>query len=390
MKKNILIIGLFLAAVLLVSPAFAATLHVSPGAGHGHSPLYATIQAAVNAASPGDTIMVGPGNWAGATVNKKLTIEGKYGAVINSGPNPIMSSGPPPVYNTYIQEGFHLAAGSDGTKISDLMFENVTRGVAGDHVNNVTVTQCTFSSVGNSIYSVSGSFWQITHNEITDPKIIADPNMFPLGVAGGWAVELLPVDPNDRITGNVIAYNSITGMCVNLLGNAYSCADPYAGQSGCNRTGHFPVFIGIMLVVSHPPIPPNGPLPDYGIAHNFIFANHVDLQYEHTVFGLGLWDGRCPTSTAHPLVKTPILDALGNLIVAVYANGVMFNDFHIPITNDATTDSFSRPIYSPVTGLLDKNLFGGNRGVDALSCGDEGGNCFTLDGCEYHGDEGGN
>ena len=53
---------------------------VTDGAGH-HFLLvgnggYATIQAAVDAAAAGDTIIVGPGTFAGATINKELTIVG--------------------------------------------------------------------------------------------------------------------------------------------------------------------------------------------------------------------------------------------------------------------------------------------------------------------------
>jgi Ca2+-binding RTX toxin-like protein len=54
---------------------------VADGAGH-HFLLvgnggYATIQAAVNAAVAGDTILVGPGTFAGASIGKELTIVGR-------------------------------------------------------------------------------------------------------------------------------------------------------------------------------------------------------------------------------------------------------------------------------------------------------------------------
>ena len=58
---------------------------VNDGAGH-HFLLvgnggYATIQAAVDAATAGDTIIVGPGTFAGATINKELTIVGSGNGV---------------------------------------------------------------------------------------------------------------------------------------------------------------------------------------------------------------------------------------------------------------------------------------------------------------------
>ena len=56
---------------------------------------YATIQDAVNAASPGDTILVSSGTWCGAVVTKRLFIRGEGQAAISgngcSGP---LSSAP--------------------------------------------------------------------------------------------------------------------------------------------------------------------------------------------------------------------------------------------------------------------------------------------------------
>ena len=67
-KQRTLLTGLFI-LILLVTSAGAATLNV-PGD-------YATIQAAINAASPGDTILVQSGTYKeNIDVNKQLTLQG--------------------------------------------------------------------------------------------------------------------------------------------------------------------------------------------------------------------------------------------------------------------------------------------------------------------------
>lgn len=74
MKKSILFFCLIL-LVLLIAPATAATLYVDDDSGNG---VYTTIQAAVDAATEGDTIFVRAGKYPGFGVNKpNLTIIGE-------------------------------------------------------------------------------------------------------------------------------------------------------------------------------------------------------------------------------------------------------------------------------------------------------------------------
>ena len=54
---------------------------------------YPTIQEAIDAASGGDTILVGPGEWFGGIVDKPVRIVGMRGAVIVDG---VPYPGPPP------------------------------------------------------------------------------------------------------------------------------------------------------------------------------------------------------------------------------------------------------------------------------------------------------
>src|SRR5436309_866002 len=62
-------------AMVLVTCAFSRAF--GAGAATYRVPeQFATIQDAVNGASPGDTIRVGPGTWCGAVVNKRLNVVG--------------------------------------------------------------------------------------------------------------------------------------------------------------------------------------------------------------------------------------------------------------------------------------------------------------------------
>jgi hypothetical protein len=209
MKRTILIIGLALVVVLLVSPAFAATWRVPED--------FAEIQEAVYSTdvAPGDTIRVGPGYWAGATVNKPVVITGEDGAVINDGP--IWDAG------SAAKRGFGLLAGSDGATISHLQFEEIGQGVYAEGVSNVTVTQCRFSRVGQGV-----SFWNvqdcnITHNEVHDMWIMpgptagagSPPSFYYVGPLGG--IILGVKFTSDKCTGNVVSYNKILGTVIWML-----------------------------------------------------------------------------------------------------------------------------------------------------------------------------
>jgi hypothetical protein len=71
--------SVLLAAALGSSTAAGATLYV----GGGGAPSYADLQSAVNAAQPGDTIVVASGSYAGFTLDEPLVIVAPDGAVVN-------------------------------------------------------------------------------------------------------------------------------------------------------------------------------------------------------------------------------------------------------------------------------------------------------------------
>jgi len=155
---------------------------------------FATIQEAIDDLSvmDGDTIRVGPGNFAGAEVTKSVTIRGEGHAVIDSGP----------MHPAGLSQGFRLLAGSDGAVISHLRFEVDLAIMNGAAVDDVTVAHCTFANTIQGISNWRGSGWEISHNDIID-----------LRTRGGGGIGILVADYSGGVvTDNVVSHNKITGV----------------------------------------------------------------------------------------------------------------------------------------------------------------------------------
>lgn len=188
--KRILILA---TAILLVVMALPATVMAGP-ATIWHVPGdFATIQDAIDSTdvADGDTIMVGPGNFDGALVNKSVTIKGKGGAVIDGGP----------AHSSGLIQGFRLLAGSDGTEISHLQFEVDFAIMNGGAVDDVVVEHCTFLNTIQGVSNWRGSGWVISHNNIID-----------LRTRSGGGIGILVADyTGGNVTGNVVSHNKISG-----------------------------------------------------------------------------------------------------------------------------------------------------------------------------------
>jgi hypothetical protein len=209
MKKLSVLFIVVLLLTLVSTPAVAKTaVWEVPGD-------YPTIQAAVNSPSvaAGDTILVGPGNHAGALVNKSVKIKGLDGAVINSGPAH---------WSGQIM-GFRLLVGSDKTEISHLRFEVALAIMNGDAVNDVVVEQCTFINSVQAVSNWRGSGWTISHNDIIDLK-----------TRNGGGIGILIADyMGGVVEGNIVSHNKISGTL--YVGGGY--ADPGLEQGGYNGSG---------------------------------------------------------------------------------------------------------------------------------------------------------
>ena len=152
---------------------------------------FATIQEAVDAASDGDTIEVGAGNWFGAIVDKAVEIRGKGGTVINDGP----------AHGSGLIQGFRLLAGSDGAVISHLTFETDLTIMNGAAVNDVTIEHNTFLNSVQAVSNWRGSGWMISHNDIVD-----------LRTRNGGGIGILIADYlGGTVQNNVVSHNKISG-----------------------------------------------------------------------------------------------------------------------------------------------------------------------------------
>lgn len=160
-------IKLILMLALVSTPAVAENLFVPSQFG--------TIQQAVNAASPGDRILVAAGMHVGASINKPVTILGVGNlTVIFDGPTFVS----PPFF---FQQGFELFVGAaaDGTKIGDLKID-LSTGAVGD-IGSLELVQIGIFSSGASGGTVrhvtciglsacidirNGIEWKITDNTV--------------------------------------------------------------------------------------------------------------------------------------------------------------------------------------------------------------------------------
>lgn len=154
---------------------------------------FATIQEAID--SPlvvsGDSIRVGPGEHAGATVTKGVEIRGEGGPVISDGP----------AHGSGMKQGFRLLAGGDGATFSHLSFTVDLPIMNGEAADDVTVTHCDFENAVQAVSNWRGSGWEITHNTIHD-----------LRTRCGGGIGILVGDYGaGTIMDNLVAHNKITG-----------------------------------------------------------------------------------------------------------------------------------------------------------------------------------
>jgi hypothetical protein len=148
----------------LTAVAVCLFLHTFAGASTTyHVPeQFPTIQAAVDAALPGDTIRVGPGTWCGAVVTKLLNLAGDgQPGITNQG-----CSGP----NAMI--GFLLLPPASGSSIRGFAFlvtsvlPAPSFGVYGSGANLITVEENSFNGAVFAVHNHNGRGWQVGHNKI--------------------------------------------------------------------------------------------------------------------------------------------------------------------------------------------------------------------------------
>jgi len=226
MKRKVL--SVLLALVLVLS--FSLVIGVPVGA-VGTDKLvpseYATIQAAIDDADPGDTINVAAGEYAGAIVNKDVAIIGAVGggSVITSGVGYKSGSG--------LKTGFRLDDGADGAEIRNFTMNGdyVDRfwfAVFARNADSVIVDSLALNDMVQGITSWGGSNWEITNNVITET--------YP--TTGGGIAIYLGADPanfphcdNNLVQGNTITTNraqssTFTGAAICLWFDERTYTEP--------------------------------------------------------------------------------------------------------------------------------------------------------------------
>lgn len=211
--------ALCLAAVILVSgKAQAALLRV---------PLhYPTIQAAVDAANDGDRILVSSGDHCGATLTKRVRLEGRgQPRIIGCASSPMLSGDLRVGFYLPGTKGINPASGSritgfvfDGAGVSNANLTPLSFGVFARFANDLRVTRNRFVGTVQAITNTAGDRWIISENRISQLTVLdctrhctgGDGIVIALArgaieAAGGSA------EPLNRPEDNLITRNRIEG-----------------------------------------------------------------------------------------------------------------------------------------------------------------------------------
>lgn len=257
---------------------------------------YATIEAALGAAVDGDRILVGPGNHAGAYLDKSVSIKGQDGAVIDSGP----------MHPAGLSMGFRLLAGSGGASISHLTFTVDLAIMNGDAVNNVEIDHNTFLNTIQAVSNWTGNGWYIHHNEIID-----------LRTRNGGGIGILIADRSGfQASNNVVSNNKIYGTL-----HVYSAdGGGYAGS-------------GIVLYSDH-----RWNMPGGEISGNVVERNYVALISDTPdVVDVYAFELTYAVSSTVPLPDPDVIRG------EIFDNVIRFNNFRdttnqIAVTPDDLND----------------------------------------------------
>jgi hypothetical protein len=159
-------------ALITTSAVHAATLRVPQQ--------YSTIQAAVDAAAPGDTIRVGRGSYCGATLTKSVQLDGH-------GRPRVIGCDTGPTITTGLRAGFYLpgvkgvnpASGSrirgfvfDGEGVSNANLLPLSFGIFARFANDVVVQNNRFNGTVQAITNTGGDRWRIEHNRIRQLTVL--------------------------------------------------------------------------------------------------------------------------------------------------------------------------------------------------------------------------
>lgn len=144
--KRIHIIIMVIFGMVMINAMAHATIRYVDGVG-GQTNYYATISAAITAATAGDTIMVGPGLYS--ENNQEISVT-KRVVLIGSGYRNLINGG------THIIGGFDLTASATGSKIIGFKFLNTARITAASGCNNLIIANNFFDGKSTTVL-ITGS-----------------------------------------------------------------------------------------------------------------------------------------------------------------------------------------------------------------------------------------
>jgi hypothetical protein len=161
---------------------------------------FPTIQQAIDAADDGDVIIVQPGSYAGATVDKAVAIRAR-GGTVHIVDGPVVSP-------TFGKAGFYFPGGGEGSgaSIEGFTFTDIPLPVFSRGADDVSVVGNSMSyflqGVTNWGYGSWGNRWEI-----------ADNKMHRLMTSCGGGIGVFVGDfQGGTVTGNVVTRNTIRGL----------------------------------------------------------------------------------------------------------------------------------------------------------------------------------
>lgn len=219
MSRGSLLQALSVCVVLLSSSLASAALRRVPAQ-------YPTIQAAIDAAQDGDKIRVSHGEYCGALVTKRVTLEGRGNPrIIGCASSPTVTTGARAGFFLPGSQGVNPASGTrisgfvfDGRGVSNANLAPLAFGVFARFANDVVVSRNRFLGTVQAITNTAGDRWRITHNRITNltlfdctklctggDGIVIGLSSGALAAPGGSAAAL------NRPEDNLIVRNRISG-----------------------------------------------------------------------------------------------------------------------------------------------------------------------------------
>jgi parallel beta-helix repeat protein len=232
-----------------------------------------SIQEAIDAASPGDTILVKPGTYAEALViqTDDLTLKGSKGTVLEppaGEPEPCFEFGPPGAPPT-----------ADGICV---LGEISPQGQVLERVEDLSISGFTINGFsGSGIFAFGTEDLRAVHNRVADN-----------GGYGIFALDAIrPVLAHNKTTGNVDAglyVGSNQATDARVFGNSSSdnglgifIRDASQGVASANNV--FGNCVGILLLANAP-----GPVTDWKVRRNLVRANNRADCGEGTPSGIGI------------------------------------------------------------------------------------------------------